>query len=159
MVKESGYAGFYLDIDIYFKGQCNDPEKATFNYDLSLPSLYEGPMTMKQRRKYIFQNPSPNFRQILVESLPSTSELSEKESEDESPSNSQRKIDADSDESTSDSSKNDANELLEFRTNNNTLDSSSEGDKVNDGTLIPRSESTSCLDYNSSQRNEFTIRK
>lgn len=67
VVKESGYAGFELDIDIYFKCQRDEPKKVTIRYDLSLPSLAEGPVTISQRRTHIFQNPSSEFRRKLLD--------------------------------------------------------------------------------------------
>lgn len=66
-MKESGYAGFELDIDIYFKCQRDEPKKVTFRYDLSLPSLAEGPVTISQRRTHIFTAPSAEFRRKLLD--------------------------------------------------------------------------------------------
>ncbi|XP_055715456.1 protein AF-9 isoform X2 [Phlebotomus papatasi] len=63
-VKESGYAGFVLSIDIYVKNR-EEPKKITFSYDLDLQST--GPMIQrKQSEKYIFTNPSEEFRRKLL---------------------------------------------------------------------------------------------
>lgn len=54
-VKEVGYAGFLLDIDIYLKNR-DDPKKVTFSYDMDLmPSKTE-------TNEYIVNNPSDDFR-------------------------------------------------------------------------------------------------
>lgn len=65
-LKESGYAGFLLPIDIYFKGQGReDPKKVTFQYDLSLQNT--GLTTNVEKRTHTFNNPSPEFRRKLIE--------------------------------------------------------------------------------------------
>ncbi|XP_065333766.1 protein AF-9 isoform X1 [Cloeon dipterum] len=63
-VKESGYAGFNLLIDIYFKTK-DEPKKFKHSYDLDLQT--SGPMVVRSRReKYIFTNPSGDFRKKLI---------------------------------------------------------------------------------------------
>ncbi|XP_066994108.2 protein ENL isoform X1 [Anabrus simplex] len=63
-VKESGYAGFVIPIEVYFKNH-DEPKKAQFNYDLQLqPS---GPPISKViREKYVFPNPSEDLRRRLI---------------------------------------------------------------------------------------------
>lgn len=63
-VKESGYAGFSLPIDIYVKSK-DEPRKIKFNYDLTLQ--HSGPpISNIIREKYIFNNPSEDFRRNLI---------------------------------------------------------------------------------------------
>lgn len=63
-VKESGYAGFQMLIDIYLKNKY-DPKKIGFTYELDLPN--SGPRISRvQKEKYIFQNPSEEFRYKLL---------------------------------------------------------------------------------------------
>lgn len=63
-VKESGYAGFNLPIDIYFKGH-EKPKKLNYNYDLDLqPS--GPPIKRVTTEKYIFKNPSEDLRRKLI---------------------------------------------------------------------------------------------
>uniref|UniRef100_A0A6B2EKX9 Putative transcription initiation factor iif auxiliary subunit n=1 Tax=Phlebotomus kandelakii TaxID=1109342 RepID=A0A6B2EKX9_9DIPT len=59
-VKESGYAGFVLSIDIYVKNR-EDPKKISFSYDLDLNMIQR-----KQTEKFIFTNPSEDFRRKLL---------------------------------------------------------------------------------------------
>ncbi|KAG8232347.1 hypothetical protein J437_LFUL008815 [Ladona fulva] len=63
-IKESGYAGFNLPIEVYFKNK-DEPKKVQYNYDLQLqPS---GPPISKiKREKYTFSNPSEDFRRKLI---------------------------------------------------------------------------------------------
>lgn len=63
-VKESGYAGFNLPIDIYLRNN-NEPKKIRFNYDLHLqPS---GPPILKvQKEKYVFNSVSDEFKIKLM---------------------------------------------------------------------------------------------
>ncbi|XP_063367790.1 protein AF-9-like [Cydia amplana] len=58
-VKESGYAGFMILIEIYLKNK-DEPKRITFNYDLNL--AHGG--VLKDR--YIFQNPNDEFRKKLL---------------------------------------------------------------------------------------------
>uniref|UniRef100_A0A1B0CFH7 YEATS domain-containing protein n=1 Tax=Lutzomyia longipalpis TaxID=7200 RepID=A0A1B0CFH7_LUTLO len=63
-IKESGYAGFVLTIDIYVKNR-EEPKKISFSYDLDLQQT--GPtIQRKQSEKYIFQNPSEDFKRKLL---------------------------------------------------------------------------------------------
>jgi hypothetical protein len=58
-VKESGYAGFVLPIDICFRTD-EEPKKVCFNYDLDLQPL------KVQREKYVFRNPDEDLRRRLI---------------------------------------------------------------------------------------------
>ncbi|CAG2055528.1 unnamed protein product [Timema podura] len=63
-VKESGYAGFIIPIEIYFKNK-DEPKKVRFDYDLNLQS--NGPPISKVvREKYVFPNPSEDLRRRLI---------------------------------------------------------------------------------------------
>lgn len=63
-VKESGYAGFVLTIDIYVKNR-EEPKKISFSYDLDLQQT--GPtIQRKQSEKFIFTNPSEELRRKLL---------------------------------------------------------------------------------------------
>lgn len=67
VLKESGYAGFELPIDIYFKGQGrDDPKKTTIVYDLNLQSNMSNHNV--EKREYTFSNPSPELRRKLLDS-------------------------------------------------------------------------------------------
>ncbi|XP_050668223.1 protein AF-9 [Leptidea sinapis] len=58
-IKESGYAGFFLPIEIYLKNK-DEPKKIKFSYDLTLQQCG----CLKDR--YIFQNPNDEFRRKLL---------------------------------------------------------------------------------------------
>ena len=60
IVKDVGYAGFFLPIDIYFKNGRHDPKKVQFNYDLDLEAH------KVQKEEHIITNPSEEFRQRLM---------------------------------------------------------------------------------------------
>lgn len=63
-VKESGYAGFTLPIEIYFKNS-DEPKKVRFNYDLNLqPS--GPPISKVLREQYVFPNPAEDLRRRLI---------------------------------------------------------------------------------------------
>ncbi|GAB0088042.1 hypothetical protein DMENIID0001_024190 [Sergentomyia squamirostris] len=63
-LKESGYAGFVLSVDIYVKNR-DEPKKITFSYDLDLQQ--KGPaIQRRQTEKFIFSNPSEEFRRKLL---------------------------------------------------------------------------------------------
>lgn len=63
-MKESGYAGFNLLIDLYLKN-AEEPKKISFFYDLSLQQT--GPAIYKvQKEKYVFHHPNEEFRQRLI---------------------------------------------------------------------------------------------
>lgn len=63
ILKESGYAGFNLPIDIYFKCR-DDTKKVTYNYDLSLNTT--GTFAHKELKTHWFKNPSDDFRRKLL---------------------------------------------------------------------------------------------
>ncbi|KRT81064.1 hypothetical protein AMK59_5923 [Oryctes borbonicus] len=63
-VKESGYAGFNLPIEIYLRNK-DEPKKIKFNYDLHLQP--NGPTIMNvQKEKYIFSSPNEEFKNKLL---------------------------------------------------------------------------------------------
>lgn len=65
VLKESGYAGFNLPIDIYFKGPTrDDPKKISIIYDLNLQHT---PVHNVEKFEYTFNNPAPDFRRKLIE--------------------------------------------------------------------------------------------
>ncbi|XP_070504117.1 protein ENL [Chironomus tepperi] len=55
VVKESGYAGFELTIDIYLRNR-DDPKKVTFPYDLDLQPF------KSEVKEFIVNNPSDDFK-------------------------------------------------------------------------------------------------
>lgn len=64
VIKESGYAGFELNIDIYFRNR-DEPKRVTYPYDLHLQ--HEGPPIHRfEIKKFIFETPSEDFRQKLI---------------------------------------------------------------------------------------------
>jgi len=63
-VKESGYAGFPLPIDIYVKNK-DEPRKIRFNYELILQERGSPPMSKVIRETYVF-SPSEDFRRKLI---------------------------------------------------------------------------------------------
>lgn len=62
VLKESGYAGFQLSIEIHFKNR-NEPRKVVFFYDLDLNQTK--PYHRSEKKDFIFENPSDDFRQML----------------------------------------------------------------------------------------------
>ncbi|XP_063215613.1 protein AF-9 isoform X2 [Bacillus rossius redtenbacheri] len=63
-VKESGYAGFIIPIEIYFKNK-DEPKKVRFEYDLDLqPS--GPPVKNVLRETFIFPNPPEDLRRRLI---------------------------------------------------------------------------------------------
>ncbi|XP_050522152.1 protein AF-9 [Daktulosphaira vitifoliae] len=64
VVKESGYAGFPLPIDIYVRNK-DEPRKIRFNYELILNERGSPPIFKVIREKYIF-SPSEDFRRKLI---------------------------------------------------------------------------------------------
>lgn len=63
-VKESGYAGFTLPIDIYLRNK-DEPKKIKFNYDLHLQPT--GPAIVNvQKEKYVFNSPNDEFKSRLL---------------------------------------------------------------------------------------------
>lgn len=76
-MKEYGYAGFELPIDIYFKNK-EEPKKIRYMYDLFLAT--NDTVHNTRREKLTFQNPSPDFKKKLlraggVSSIPCLSDL------------------------------------------------------------------------------------
>lgn len=63
ILKESGYAGFILPIDIYYKCR-DDTKKVTYMYDLSLNTA--GTFGNKELKTQVFKNPSDDFRRKLL---------------------------------------------------------------------------------------------
>lgn len=64
-VAESGYAGFELPIDIYFRNK-EEPKMITYYYDLNL--LVGDSVSNLRREKLTFQNPSEDFKKKLIKS-------------------------------------------------------------------------------------------
>lgn len=61
---ESGYAGFLLPVELYFKNK-EEPKKIRFEYDLFLQGL-GGPAVNNSRcEKLTFQNPTEEFKEKL----------------------------------------------------------------------------------------------
>uniref|UniRef100_A0A1Y1M2X0 YEATS domain-containing protein n=1 Tax=Photinus pyralis TaxID=7054 RepID=A0A1Y1M2X0_PHOPY len=65
MVKESGYAGFTLPIEIYLRNK-DEPKKITLTHDLHLQS--DGaPISDVQTKKYVFNTPGEDFKFKLLQ--------------------------------------------------------------------------------------------
>lgn len=64
-VSESGYAGFNLPIDIYFKNK-EDPRMIRFDYDLFLRMDDSPPVNHTRCEKLTFQNPTEEFKRKLL---------------------------------------------------------------------------------------------
>ncbi|XP_051893501.1 protein ENL [Pristis pectinata] len=64
-VEESGYAGFILPIDVYFKNK-EEPKKVCFTYDLFLNLEGNPPVNHLRCEKLTFNNPTKEFRRKLV---------------------------------------------------------------------------------------------
>lgn len=62
-VRESGYAGFLLPINIYFKNK-EEPKKIAFEYDMFL--RLDGSVSNTRREKLTFTNPSDDFKKLLL---------------------------------------------------------------------------------------------
>lgn len=87
-LKESGYAGFVLPIDIYFKNR-DDPKKITYSYDLNLQNT--GTITNVEKKTQLFKMPSEDFRRkllkgggALVNNFPNNSDEKAREQEERS---------------------------------------------------------------------------
>ncbi|XP_076087639.1 protein AF-9-like isoform X3 [Mytilus galloprovincialis] len=65
-VAESGYAGFTLPIDIYFKNK-EETKKIRFQYDLYL-KFDDSPVNHIRCEKLTFQNPTDEFKKKLLKS-------------------------------------------------------------------------------------------
>lgn len=64
VVKESGYAGFPLPIEIYVRNK-EEPRKIKFNYELILQDRGSPPISRVIREVYVF-SPSEDFRRKLI---------------------------------------------------------------------------------------------
>ncbi|KTG03836.1 hypothetical protein cypCar_00007636 [Cyprinus carpio] len=64
-VEESGYAGFLMPIEVYFKNK-EEPKKVCFNYDLFLNLEGNPPVNHLRCEKLTFNNPTRDFRRKLV---------------------------------------------------------------------------------------------
>ena len=64
-VSESGYAGFVLSIEVYFKNKAPH-RKIKFEYDLFLNGEGAPPVNNCRIEKLKFRNPSEDFRQKLL---------------------------------------------------------------------------------------------
>lgn len=62
-LRTSGYAGFTLPIEICLRNN-QEPKKIWFNYEIVLPS--GPPIHNVQKDKYLFHNPSDEFRSRLL---------------------------------------------------------------------------------------------
>lgn len=62
-VSESGYAGFNLQIEVYFKNK-EEPKKVTYTYDLFL--LGDKPTSYFRIEQLTFLNPTEDFRRRLI---------------------------------------------------------------------------------------------
>lgn len=63
-VKESGYAGFALPIEIHLRNK-DEPKKVSFHYDLNLQQA-GAPIIKVQKEKYIFNSPNDEFKMKLL---------------------------------------------------------------------------------------------
>ncbi|KAL4608364.1 protein ENL isoform X4 [Arapaima gigas] len=64
-VEESGYAGFLMPIEVYFKNK-EEPRRVCFNYDLFLNLEGNPPVNHLRCEKLTFNNPTCEFRRKLV---------------------------------------------------------------------------------------------
>ena len=64
-MSESGYAGFELPIDIYFKSE-EEPKKLRFNYDVFLNLGDSPPVDHIRCEKFTFHNPTEEFKKKLL---------------------------------------------------------------------------------------------
>ncbi|XP_007550990.1 protein ENL isoform X1 [Poecilia formosa] len=64
-VEESGYAGFIMPIEVYFKNK-EEPKKVIFNYDLFLNLEGNPPVNHLRCEKLTFNNPTKEFRKKLI---------------------------------------------------------------------------------------------
>ncbi|KAG7514700.1 ENL isoform X1 [Solea senegalensis] len=64
-VEESGYAGFLMPIEVYFKNK-EEPKKVFFNYDLFLNLEGNPPVNHLRCEKLTFNNPTKEFRRKLI---------------------------------------------------------------------------------------------
>ncbi|XP_044757838.1 protein ENL [Coccinella septempunctata] len=81
-VKESGYAGFIIPIEIYLRTG-SEPKKIKFSYDLSLQRT--GPPVRKvKREKYVFTSPPDDLRDKLLKGGAVVTSNSQESSENKS---------------------------------------------------------------------------
>ncbi|KAF6734315.1 Protein ENL [Oryzias melastigma] len=64
-VEESGYAGFLMPIEVYFKNR-EEPKRVCFNYDLFLNLEGNPPVNHLRCEKLTFNNPTREFRKKLI---------------------------------------------------------------------------------------------
>ncbi|KAK5848740.1 hypothetical protein PBY51_006332 [Eleginops maclovinus] len=64
-VEESGYAGFILPIEVYFRNK-EEPKKVRFDYDLFLHLEGHPPVNHLRCEKLTFNNPTEEFRRKLL---------------------------------------------------------------------------------------------
>ncbi|XP_055052697.2 protein AF-9 [Misgurnus anguillicaudatus] len=64
-VEESGYAGFILPIEVYFRNK-EEPKKVRFDYDLFLHLEGHPPVNHLRCEKLTFNNPTEDFRRKLL---------------------------------------------------------------------------------------------
>lgn len=64
-IEQSGYGGFVLPIDIYFKNK-EDPKKVHFDYDLFLPAVGLAPINNIRSEALTFTNPTEEFKKKLL---------------------------------------------------------------------------------------------
>nr|XP_057923979.1 protein AF-9 isoform X2 [Doryrhamphus excisus] len=64
-VEESGYAGFILPIEVYFRNK-EEPKKVRFDYDLFLHLEGHPPVNHLRCEKLTFNNPAEDFRRKLL---------------------------------------------------------------------------------------------
>ncbi|KAG8455073.1 hypothetical protein GDO86_001336 [Hymenochirus boettgeri] len=64
-VEESGYAGFILPVEVYFKNK-EEPKKVRFDYDLFLHLEGHPPVNHLRCEKLTFNNPTEEFRRKLL---------------------------------------------------------------------------------------------
>ncbi|MBN3315593.1 ENL protein, partial [Atractosteus spatula] len=64
-VEESGYAGFLMPIEVYFRNK-EEPKKVFFNYDLFLNLEGNPPVNHLRCEKLTFNNPTKEFRRKLL---------------------------------------------------------------------------------------------
>ncbi|KAJ6654469.1 hypothetical protein lerEdw1_006890 [Lerista edwardsae] len=64
-VEESGYAGFIMPIEVYFKNK-EEPKRVCFTYDLFLNLEGNPPVNHLRCEKLTFNNPTKEFRRKLI---------------------------------------------------------------------------------------------
>lgn len=67
-VRESGYAGFVLPVDVYLKNKPPaEPNKIRFNYHLTLQEIVDQqPLLNVVKETHVFSNPTEDFRRKLI---------------------------------------------------------------------------------------------